>query len=151
VYSDHVKMTMVPHDFTERYASYEYSLVIYFLPITVAERSKSWIVFARSKAGIVDSSPTRGMDVCVRLFCVCVALYVVRGLATGWSPFQGVLPSVYRIKKLKKRGQGPTKGIIIIIIIYVLMRIYELSVCSCFFTMYSQLFYNPWLMSELLC
>jgi hypothetical protein len=32
------------------------------------------------------------MDVCVRLFCVCVALCVVSGLATGWSPVQGVLP-----------------------------------------------------------
>jgi hypothetical protein len=39
----------------------------------------------------------------------CVVLDIGRGLATGWSPVQGVLPTVYRIKKLK-RGQGPTKG-----------------------------------------
>jgi hypothetical protein len=39
---------------------------------------------------------------CVRLFCVCVVLCVGRGLATRWSPVQGVLPTVYRIKKLKK-------------------------------------------------
>jgi hypothetical protein len=32
-------------------------------PVTVAERSKACTVFARSKAGIVDSNPTQGMDV----------------------------------------------------------------------------------------
>jgi hypothetical protein len=42
------------------------------------------------------------MDVCVRLFCVCVVLYVGSGLAMGSSPVQGVLPTVYWIKKLKK-------------------------------------------------
>jgi hypothetical protein len=29
-------------------------------------------VFARSNVGIVGSNPTRGIDVCLRLFCVCV-------------------------------------------------------------------------------
>jgi hypothetical protein len=43
-------------------------------PITVAERSKAWSVFARSDAGIVGSDPTRGMDVCV---CVCVCVYIL--------------------------------------------------------------------------
>jgi hypothetical protein len=33
------------------------------------------------------------MDVCLRLFCVCVC-----GLATGWSPVQGVLPTVLRLR-----------------------------------------------------
>jgi hypothetical protein len=42
----------------------------------------------------------------VRLFCVCVVLCVGSGLATGWSSFQGVLPTVYRIKKLKKRPRS---------------------------------------------
>jgi hypothetical protein len=37
------------------------------------------------------------MDVCVRLFCVCI-LYVGSGLATGWSPVQGVFPNVYKLK-----------------------------------------------------
>jgi hypothetical protein len=46
------------------------------------------------------------MDVCVRLFCVCVVLCLGRGLATGWFPVQGVLPTVYRIKKLKKRPRS---------------------------------------------
>jgi hypothetical protein len=31
------------------------------------------------------------------------------GLATGWSPVQGVLPTVYKIKKLKK-SPGPKSG-----------------------------------------
>jgi hypothetical protein len=43
-------------------------------PITVAARSKAWNVFARSNSGIVSSNPTQGMDVCLRLFCVCAAL-----------------------------------------------------------------------------
>jgi hypothetical protein len=54
----------------------------------------------------VGSNPTLGMGVCVRLFCVCVVLCVGNGLATGCSPVQGVLPTVYRIKKLKKRRRS---------------------------------------------
>jgi hypothetical protein len=38
----------------------------------------------------------------VRLFCVCV-LCVGSGLEAGWYPVQGILLSVYRIKKLQKR------------------------------------------------
>jgi hypothetical protein len=99
-------------------------------PIAVATRSKAWTVFARSNPGVMgstlqihlqfsfqfrafqessanssrlrsDSSPTRGMDVCVRLFCICVVLCVGSGLATGSSTVQVVLPTVYKIKKLK--------------------------------------------------
>jgi hypothetical protein len=40
-------------------------------PITMAAQSKAWTVFALSNAGIVGSNPTVGMDVGVRLFCVC--------------------------------------------------------------------------------
>jgi hypothetical protein len=47
---------------------------------------------------------------CVRTFCVCVVLCVGSGLATGWSPVQGVLPTMYRIKKLKKWPR-PNKGL----------------------------------------
>jgi hypothetical protein len=47
----------------------------------------------RSNAGTVGSNPTGGMDVCVRLFCVCVG----SGLATGWSLVQRVLPNLYTI------------------------------------------------------
>jgi hypothetical protein len=40
-------------------------------------------VFARSDAELVGSNPTQGMDVCVRLFCLCAVLCVGSGLATG--------------------------------------------------------------------
>jgi hypothetical protein len=74
-------------------------------PVTVVERSKAWTVFVRSNTGIVDSNPTQDMDICVRLICVCV-LCAGSGLATGWYPVQGVLPTLYRIKKLKKRSRS---------------------------------------------
>jgi hypothetical protein len=51
---------------------------------------------------------TQGMDFCVSSFCVCVALCVGSGPATSWPPVQKVLPTVYRIKKLKN-GQSPIK------------------------------------------
>jgi hypothetical protein len=60
----------------------------------MAARSEAWIVFARSNTGIMGSNPIWDMDVCVRLFCVCAVLYVHNGLATGWSPVQGVLPTL---------------------------------------------------------
>jgi hypothetical protein len=63
------------------------------LPITVAARSKTWTVSAHSDAGIVGSNPTQGMDVCVRLICVCVVLCLDSDLATVRSLPQGVLPS----------------------------------------------------------
>jgi hypothetical protein len=49
------------------------------------------------------------LDVCVHLFCACVVLCAGSGHSTGWSPVQGVLPTVYTITKLEKGGQGPTK------------------------------------------
>jgi hypothetical protein len=49
------------------------------------------------------------MDICVLLFCVCVVLCVGNGLAIGWSPVQGVLPTVY-ISRYWKSAHGPTKG-----------------------------------------
>jgi hypothetical protein len=41
------------------------------------------------------------MSACVH--SICVVLSVNRGLATGWSAVQGVVPTVYRIKKLKRQ------------------------------------------------
>jgi hypothetical protein len=76
----------------------------------VAARFKAGTVFVRSSSAIMGSKPTRGMDVCVSLFCVYVVLCVGGGLATGWSPVQEVLPPVYRIKNWKS-GQGPTIGL----------------------------------------
>jgi hypothetical protein len=65
--------------------------------------------FVGSNTGNMGSNPTPGMDVCVRLFCVCVVLCVGSGLATGWSPVQGVPPTVYRLRNWKS-GQNQTKG-----------------------------------------
>jgi hypothetical protein len=61
-------------------------------PITVAAPSKARTVFARSNAVIVGSNPTQGVDVCV--YSVFVLSCVGSGLATGWCPGQGVLPTV---------------------------------------------------------
>jgi hypothetical protein len=49
----------------------------------MAARSKA---LAHLNTGIVDSNPTRGMDVCVRLFYVCVALCVGSGIVTVVEP-----------------------------------------------------------------
>jgi hypothetical protein len=66
-------------------------LIAFGVPFTVAAPSKAWTVFARSDAGIVGLNPTLGMDVlCVYSFILCLG----RGLVTGWSLVQGVLPSV---------------------------------------------------------
>jgi hypothetical protein len=47
------------------------------MPITVAGRSKAWIVFARSNAGIVGLNITEGMDVCIMsVYSVFVLFYV---------------------------------------------------------------------------
>jgi hypothetical protein len=79
-----------------------------YLSITMAARFKTWIIFARWNTGIVGLNPTRGMDVCVRLFYVYVGSFfcVDSGLETGSSPVQGVVPTVYRLRNWKS-GQGP--------------------------------------------
>jgi hypothetical protein len=78
------------------------------MPITVAARAKACTVFARSNTGVVGSNPTPGMYVCVRLFCVCAA---GSDLATGWSPVKGILPTVYRITRLKKSARAQQKTV----------------------------------------
>jgi hypothetical protein len=66
-----------------------------FTQVTLAERSKTCIVFVCSEAGIVGSNHTQGLNVwCVRFLCVCVVLCIGRGLPRSWSPVQGVLPCV---------------------------------------------------------
>jgi hypothetical protein len=77
-------------------------------PATVClvwKRPKAWTVFARSKAVIVSSSPVQGIDVCVRLFCICVVLCVGSGLRQADHSFK-------ESKRLQnwRRGQGPTEG-----------------------------------------
>jgi hypothetical protein len=77
------------------------------VPITIGTPSKSWTVFDRSNPGVVGSNSTRGMDVCVRLFCVCVVLCILGGLPLVWSPVQGVLRTVESEKWLR-----PNKGLV---------------------------------------
>jgi hypothetical protein len=76
--------------------------------ITVFEWSKAWSVCACLNTEVLGSNPTKNMDACVYLFCVCVILCVGSGLETGWSPIQGILQFVYRIKKAEKgtRAKG---------------------------------------------
>jgi hypothetical protein len=63
------------------------------LSIYFADHSGRAVFFARSNTGIVGSNLTWGMDVCVRLFCVCAVLCAGSGLATAWFLVQGVLPT----------------------------------------------------------
>jgi hypothetical protein len=46
------------------------------------------------------------MDVCVCLFRVCAVLCVGSGLATGWSPVQGVLPTILGLRKCSETGRS---------------------------------------------
>jgi hypothetical protein len=48
------------------------------MPVTVAERSKAYTVFARTEAGIVCSNPTQGMDVWCLYMCVRFSVFVYR-------------------------------------------------------------------------
>jgi hypothetical protein len=51
--------------------------------MALAAPSKARTVFAHSNAGIVGSNPNEDMDVCVRLFYVCVVLCAGNCLAMG--------------------------------------------------------------------
>jgi hypothetical protein len=55
-----------------------------FMPITWREYRSQWPRRLRhhSNSGVVSSNSTEGMDVYVRLFCVCVVLRVGSGLET---------------------------------------------------------------------
>jgi hypothetical protein len=70
-------------------------------PITVAARSKLWPSSPAETLGSWARIPLEAW-MSVRLFCVCVVLCVVSGLARGWCLVQGVLPTVYKVKRLKK-------------------------------------------------
>jgi hypothetical protein len=57
------------------------------------------------------SSPARTLGSWIRIpqeaWCLCAFVLCVGGdLGTGWSPVQGVLPTVYRLRNWKS-GQGP--------------------------------------------
>jgi hypothetical protein len=69
-------------------------------PRTVAEQSKAWNVLACLNTGLVGFNPPRGMDVCLCFFWFVLSC-VGCGLAAGWSPVQGDLPTVYKIHSLR--------------------------------------------------
>jgi hypothetical protein len=75
----------------------------FLMPIPLATLSKAWIIFARSNAWIVGSNPTRGMDVCVRLFCVYAA-----ALRRADPPSKYSYRLCIRLSNWKS-GQGPTQ------------------------------------------
>jgi hypothetical protein len=68
--------------------------ILFWPPIPVAARSKAWI-YGRSLAGIVDSNPAGGMDVCL-LWVLCVIRS--RSLRRAGHSSKGVLPSVVCLK-----------------------------------------------------
>jgi hypothetical protein len=71
---------------------------------------KAWTVSVHWNAGVVGSNPTLDMHISVRFIpCFCYPV-CGGGLPMGWSPVQGVLPTAYRIKKIKKSFLGPTIG-----------------------------------------
>jgi hypothetical protein len=46
----------------------------------------------------------------VYIYSVCVVQYVGRGLAKGWSPIQGVLLTLYRIRELQRMAKAQQNG-----------------------------------------
>jgi hypothetical protein len=75
-------------------------------PTTMAARSKPWTVFAHSNTGVVGSSPTRGMGVCVCLFSACALLYALRRA----DPPSKESYRLWIGLRNWKSGHGPTKG-----------------------------------------
>jgi hypothetical protein len=77
-----------------------------FWPNAVVALSKVRTAFAFSNTGVVGSNPTLGMDVCMRLLCLCIVLCVGSGLAMAVPPSK----ESYRLcigLRNRKDGQGP--------------------------------------------
>jgi hypothetical protein len=66
----------------------------------------SLTVFSRSNTGIVGSNPNRGMDVCVRLFCVCTVLCVKVSALRRADPPSKESCLLYKRSRNWKTGQG---------------------------------------------
>jgi hypothetical protein len=78
------------------------------LPVTVAKRSRHVLSSLARKPGSWVRIPHKAwmFGVCMSLICIWV-LCLGTGLATSWSPVQGVLPPVMWSRNWKIRGQGP--------------------------------------------
>jgi hypothetical protein len=85
--------------------STDIGFVYYKMPVTVAARSKAWTVFL---ARTLESWVRIPFEVWISVwvYTVFVLFCAGSGLASGWSSVQGVLPTVYRIKELKKRPRS---------------------------------------------
>jgi hypothetical protein len=82
--------------------------------MTVAARSKAWTLFARSNAEIVGSNPTQGMDICVRLFCVCTVLCAgsqVAAFQLADPPSKESYRLCKKIKKLNKSAKVQQRAV----------------------------------------
>jgi hypothetical protein len=91
-------------DFPSLGVLYAYSLEFVVLVIqrsTVTARSKAWTVFP---AWMLESWARIPLEasMCACLIWFCVVLCVCRDLATGSSNVWGVLPTLQRVKKLKR-------------------------------------------------
>jgi hypothetical protein len=66
--------------------------------LTAWAMARPWLILSSLTDAfqLVVSNPSRGMHIWLRLFYFAL-LCVGSCLATGWSPIQGVLPTVYKI------------------------------------------------------
>jgi hypothetical protein len=85
-------------------------IYISYWPVTVAERCEAWTAFAR---GFEFYSGHGCLVFMLRVRFLC--LYTGRGLATSWSPVQGVLPTAIDLiievkRKVSWRRLGPELG-----------------------------------------
>jgi hypothetical protein len=80
-------------------------------PITMTERSKARNVFVHWTLGLRVRIPLR--HACMSAIFLFVLSCAGNGIATGWSPVQRVLPTVYKIhsSRLTMNGNRP-KGLI---------------------------------------
>jgi hypothetical protein len=80
-----------------------------------------WLEFVKvaAKLPIEGMNYFRSLECCDSGFkshsrhgCLCALILCLgSGFATGWSPVQGVLPTVYKMKKLKKRPRSNKKTV----------------------------------------
>jgi hypothetical protein len=82
---------------------------LFLEPITVAERSEAWTVFARSNAGIVGSNPTQGMDVYVSVYYVfvlsCVQVAALKRADHSPKEFYGLRKKYYETEEEARAQQ----------------------------------------------